>query len=438
MLRDACDNNLVTSIVTNGSRIDEAWLHQHGPHLRWLTLSIDSIDAATAKRLGRHAGPADYQHPEHVQHVARMVHAWNAKRPPSRRIRLKLNITVTRENQHEDPSEFLVTMLPEKVKVLQMLRVTGENDDAEDLACSDEAFAAYAQRLEGTSKQGIDIVVESEDLMDGSYAMVDPQGRFYQRVDGRYLQSEPIQDVGIATAWASVGGYSKERFEQRRGAYEPGEVARGNRPYWIAIEGIDGCGKSTTVAELAKLLDAAVVTNPPESMEEERAPADALPSAERRNWYLGANKRAIDESEDHRAAGRAVVMDRSVASTLAFAAAEAQKPVESWPDRWPRPDLLVLLHVDEAERKRRIDNRGMVLTGEEQRLSADSAFRERVLAAYKEFGAVQVQAGGPPDQLAKTILAMAARSVVESFSIVDVPRPTLVMGTVVIAHAEAV
>lgn len=408
MLEAASHLGMVTAIVSNGSRIDAEWLVQHGPHLRWLTLSIDSIDAATARRLGRHAGPDGYQHPEQVLQVAKLVHRWNELRPADRRIRLKLNITVTRVNQHEDPRPFLTAMRPEKVKLLQMLRVAGENDDAADLTCDDAAFQAYAARVANTPLDGLAVVVEDQELMDGSYAMVDPEGRFYQRVEGRYLRSQPIHRVGVAAAWNSVGGFDAERFAKRGGEYEPGEVARGNAPFWIAVEGLDGSGKSTIVAALAKRLGAAIVSNPPRSMAQERNHADALPPAERRAWYLKANFVAAAEAAAHRAQGSPVVMDRSVASTLAFAAAEARQPVAAWPVGLQRPDLLVLLRVEESERMRRLGQRGGSHTEEELRLAADHEFRHRVLEAYQDLGATPVDALGAPEQIVDQILKLAA------------------------------
>ena len=124
------------------------------------------------------------------------------------------------------------------------------------------------------------------------------------------------------TAWSDVGGFDAERFDARGGDYEPGLPAGGSAPYWIAIEGLDGSGKSTMVSALAKAIDAQVVTNPPVNMTAERRDADQRPDAERRAWYRAANEAAAREALAVLATGRPVVMDRSHATTLAFAAAE--------------------------------------------------------------------------------------------------------------------
>lgn len=80
LLRTASEAGLVTSVVSNGARIDEVWLDEHGPHLRWLTLSIDSVDAATTRQLGRRTSLPTHHHLDQVRAVADRVHRWNADR----------------------------------------------------------------------------------------------------------------------------------------------------------------------------------------------------------------------------------------------------------------------------------------------------------------------------------------------------------------------
>lgn len=398
ILRHAATFDLVTSVVSNGARIDQKWIDVHGPFLRWLTLSIDSVTPQVAKQLERHAGSSKCSHPDHVLEVAGLVHAWNAKRPQERRIRLKLNITVTLANELENPRDFIERMRPEKVKVLQMLMVKGENDDAAELQCSTEAFASYFDRI--GSIRGVEIVSEDNDAMDGSYAMVDPLGRFYQRVDGRYKRSEPIHQVGVMTAWEMVGGFDEHRFVGRGGSYDPGEVARGNHPFLVAIEGLDGTGKSTVAQGLADLLGGRVVRNPPEEMANERDAADHDGVAGRRAWYMKGNHRAAQIAEAALAGeGVPIVMDRSVASTLAFGAAESSTPVASWPAEIRRPDLLVLLTVPELERQLRIRMRGIGRTAEESRLDRDHEFRSQVLRNYRALGARSIDATGPVEDV---------------------------------------
>lgn len=400
MLKAASGLGLVTAIVTNGRVIDQAWLEIHGPWLRWITLSVDSVRPETARELGR-VGPAAYSHPDHVVAVARLVHAWNSIRPSARRIRLKLNITVTRANEAEDPSDFIRQVLPERVKVLEMLSVAGENDAASGLAPKPGAFDQYVSRIRVPSS--VCLVRESAEMSDGSYAMIDPEGRFYQRVEGRYLTSKPIHVVGAKQAWAEVGGYDHAHFLARGGWYEPGLVACGNAPVLIAVEGLDGSGKSTVAKALAAHYDAVLVRNPPDSMREGREAADRSHPDARRAWYLAANHAAAAEAKENQQAGKAVVMDRSVASTLAFGAAEVGARVGLWPDSIAKPDLLVLLAVPEDVRQARIGARSDTRTAEESRLDTDRVFREAVLGNYLELGAVAIDASGAVEDIVQKI-----------------------------------
>lgn len=181
----------------------------------------------------------------------------------------------------------------------------------------------------------------------------------------------------------------------------------GERPCWIAIEGLDGSGKSTLARLVAQRIGAALVKNPPESLSADRPAADARPERDRRAWYAFTNRVASEEAARHRDTGRAVVMDRCAASTLAFGAAHAGTVAqpEDWPPDVGRPDLIVLLDVPEAVRVSRLPRRS-VESPEEVRLRDDHEFRARVLAGYRALGAIQARAEGSPEEIAADILGL--------------------------------
>lgn len=183
------------------------------------------------------------------------------------------------------------------------------------------------------------------------------------------------------------------------------------RPVLVAVEGLDGSGKSTTTQALARALEAVLITNPPESFRAQRAAADRQDEAARRAYYREANFAAQREADGHRALGRAVVFDRSFASTAAFASATAGEvaSADAWPASLERPDLIVLLEVDEETRCARIDSRGGEGTSEEQRLRNDEAFRTRVLQGLKALGAIPVDASRPVEEVVAQILSLLRR-----------------------------
>ncbi len=403
-LRRCADLGLVTSVVTNGSIVDREWCRRHLPWLRWLVLSCDSPSRATCDALGRRASRDEEGQPARVLRIAETVREWNRLRPERDHVHLKINMVVTAAGAHEDPTAWLARVRPARVKLLQALFLPGENEDAVELACSNDAFRRYAELVRPLADLGIAVVAEaSEDLLD-SYAMIDPHGRFRQARPGGYVLSEPIDRVGVDTAWAQVGGCDLDLFARRGGNYDDGPPSRGVTTPVIAIEGLDGSGKSTVVRILAERLGGAVVSNPPAHLGEQRARA----AVERRAWYRHGNVEAMKLATDHVFDAMPVVMDRSFASTAAYAAAEQGRVAsfEDVPRRVARPDCLVFLDVPEPVRRSRLRGRAGGATGEERRLERDAAFRERVVAGYRALGADFVPATGSPAQIADEILRL--------------------------------
>ena len=96
----------------------------------------------------------------------------------------------------------------------------GQNDKRiADFIVSHDEFARYLVCNKPTVLQGgIKVVPESNELMPGSYIMVDPLGRFFDNTKGEHTYSSPILDVGVAGALREVESYP-ERFDRRGGLY---------------------------------------------------------------------------------------------------------------------------------------------------------------------------------------------------------------------------
>ena len=102
------------------------------------------------------------------------------------------------------------------MKFFQVLPVRDQNGpEIADLCISEEDFQTFVIRNQGTHAVAIP---ESNTLMYGSYAMVDPSGRFFDSTTGRYRYSEPILSVGVPEAFGQVS-FSVEKFEERGGRY---------------------------------------------------------------------------------------------------------------------------------------------------------------------------------------------------------------------------
>lgn len=206
LLHDSRELGLVTSIVSNGARMS-ALLDLHAADLDWVGLSVDSANEATEVALGRSRG----------RHVADSLGL--AVRCRALGIRVKLNSVVSALNVDEDMSELVRSMAPERWKVFQVLPMKGQNDGSvEPLLISADQFAVFVDRHRPLAAEGLGPIVEDNDAMRGSYAMIDPQGRFFGNATGEHVYSRPILEVGVEAALAEVG-VSASKFVQRGGVY---------------------------------------------------------------------------------------------------------------------------------------------------------------------------------------------------------------------------
>lgn len=211
LVRAAHDSGMVTSMVTNGSRVTRDFLKAIAGALHWAAVSVDSAkdttNIATGRSLaGRPLGV------EHIRHVFGLLRG--------RGIRLKMNTVVTAANWDEDLAPLVLDLRPERWKVFQALPVAGQNDGSiDDLLVTDEQFNSFVARHQQIESAGIRLVPESNELMTGSYVMVDPAGRFFDDTSGRHTYSRPILEVGVAAALGGVR-INADTFERREGRYD--------------------------------------------------------------------------------------------------------------------------------------------------------------------------------------------------------------------------
>ena len=212
LIMQAKNHGMVTSIVTNGSRITDQWLDNLNGSLDWIALSIDTVDPEKLKRLGRAIGGNNPITEEEYLCIIRAI-----KR---RGIRLKINTVVTSKTWQDDFTGFIRLAQPERWKLLQALPVKGQNDaHIADFVITPEQFEAYIQRNRTVENDGISVVPESNELMTESYVMIDPAGRFFDNVRGTYTYSRPILEIGVEEALKEVS-IDPERFRGRGGNYD--------------------------------------------------------------------------------------------------------------------------------------------------------------------------------------------------------------------------
>lgn len=196
----------------------------------------------------------------------------------------------------------------------------------------------------------------------------------------------------------------------------------GRRGRYVALEGPEGCGKSTVAAALARRWGALATREPGGTPAAEAIRAVVLDPAHpamapRTEALLMAASRAqlvTEVIEPALAAGRDVVSDRTVYSSLAYQAygrglpLEEVRRVNDWAiaGRWP--DLAVLLDApDDVLATRRAARRAAL-----DRLEAeDAGFHARVKAGFAALAAadperwVVVDASGPLEAVVEAVAA---------------------------------
>ena len=210
LIRCAKDLGCTTSMVTNGSRITPDWLDNVSGYLDWVALSIDTVDPEKLRRTGRVTVDGPLSETDYL-HIAGLLKL--------RGVRLKINTVVTQINRGEDLTEFITKAHPERWKLLQVLPVGGQNDGSiPELAITSEQFNRYVARNRCVEELGITVVPENNDLMTGSYVMVDPAARFFDNTSGRHTYSRPILEVGVAAALQQAS-IDPHKFRSRDGVY---------------------------------------------------------------------------------------------------------------------------------------------------------------------------------------------------------------------------
>lgn len=174
----------------------------------------------------------------------------------------------------------------------------------------------------------------------------------------------------------------------------------------IAVEGLDGTGKTTLSRGLAARLDALWTTTPPADARPLRAVVDAWPEPARRLFYASSVVAVGLQVQTHLAAGRDVVVDRYWLSTRAYAAEALE--LACLEAQVPPADVTILLSLGDVERERRLRARG-ALSAADARSLVDGA---GILAAYRRlagsgvsgrFVEVDVEGLAPAESLARVL-----------------------------------
>lgn len=130
-------------------------------------------------------------------------------------INLKINTTLTSINWMDNFTNFLEELNPKRWKVFEVHKIHGIND-------------VFFQSFKPVTKQQIkkflqinkDLhpIFESSNIIEDSYCMITPDGRFYQDTNLVHNYSDKILDVGILEANNQVY-FNKKKYLKRNANY---------------------------------------------------------------------------------------------------------------------------------------------------------------------------------------------------------------------------
>lgn len=204
VLQTAHELGMRTSLITNGSLLDNSLISFLAHRISMLGISIDSTNADINRKIGRDDQKGNQLNTNALTRYIQLALDLN----PS--LRIKLNTVVNQENWDDDLTALVSNIKPKRWKVLRMLPVINN-----DLAITDHQFQSFINRHH---QHKVIMAVEDNDDMTESYLMIDPLGRFFQNIPGSskqgYRYSDPILSVGINKALESIS-FSSSKFIAR-------------------------------------------------------------------------------------------------------------------------------------------------------------------------------------------------------------------------------
>lgn len=205
IVRHAHAAGFITSLITNGSRISESWLSTMHESLNWLGISIDSLIPKTNIKLGRtvNGSPLDAAT---YRRICSMTQEFN--------IRLKINTVVSKLNASEVLAGWINEIGPLRWKVMQALKLEGENADQSEFFTGPADFQSFVTRNQFASP-----VAERDVDMIGSYAMISPDGRLLNNDSSRLSYGASVMDVNEAEFLTWYGAFD-QKLRERGGLYD--------------------------------------------------------------------------------------------------------------------------------------------------------------------------------------------------------------------------
>ena len=189
------------SLITNASL-----LHKHidvVENLSMIGISIDSFMPSTNIKIGRVEKNGKQISYPHLNSLIKKIRLIN----PS--IKIKFNVVVNQYNTGESIIDQLLTLSPEKIKVLKQLPYKQEK------GISESSFQMFLRLNSLTKHKNSAVVIENNVDMTHSYLMVNPQGYLFQNGESEeYTYSSSIISNGVESALNEIS-FDIDKFKSR-------------------------------------------------------------------------------------------------------------------------------------------------------------------------------------------------------------------------------
>ena len=186
------DRGYDASIITNGLLLNQEFITRNIGKLSMIGISVDGVCAEDHKAIGRVNASGESMTGERFVVTARMVHDAG--------MRLKVNTVVNALNKDKDFGEVLSATMPDRWKVFRMLLLNGMNDDATDLAVTDDEFLDFVAR-----HRAFNPVVEDAGDIRSSYIVVNPDGKLIDNSSGSSATTDSLVGSRFRDEFAKIG-----------------------------------------------------------------------------------------------------------------------------------------------------------------------------------------------------------------------------------------
>jgi radical S-adenosyl methionine domain-containing protein 2 len=213
IVKYAKELGLITTVVTNGAKLSQnSLLRKLAPYLDWVALSIDSMNDELNIKSGRAINGGNTA-------ITESFFIELIKELKQLNICVKINTVVSNYNWKENMNAFITSVKPDRWKILQALKVEGQNDEFQDnFIVTNTQFEKYLNR-HNKSLSLLTNAVEKVELIKGSYLMISPEGKLYDNTGESYVYSDPILEIGLNKALKQIN-FNKEKFIKRGGYYD--------------------------------------------------------------------------------------------------------------------------------------------------------------------------------------------------------------------------